>query len=391
MAASQQSAPQMSPADANRAIRNAVVSQAIDMWQNVYANTVTTGIPSALNIPLRAVGLVKRLLIEVTATVTAGAQALTLQNLGPSAFFNPVLFNDLSNQQRINTPSWHLNAVSSLKRKRVFGAAYTTDTPNGYGNNLSKTFVAPTTIALSTAGTLYMYFEAPLSYSDFDLRGAIYANVTNATMYLGLTVNPNALVASGVDGTQSVYQSAGAAPGVLTSYTINVYQNYLDQLPLWTQGANQGRPMLPMLDIGTAYLLQYSPLGGLAANVDNPQPYANFREFQSTVVYYDNNGTVNAGTDISYFAIQSANFTNILKYDPPTNTMLTRMLLGDDMPKGMYYFDHRHRPINTIQYGNMAMVVNPLSVGGAGSVLIFCYESLALINLITGAGALSGT
>lgn len=386
-----QAQPQLSPVDANRAIRGAVTSQAIDMWQNVYATTVTTGIPSALNIPLRAVGLVKRLLVETVATITAGAQALTLQNLGPSAFFNPVTFNDLSNQQRINTPSWHLTAVSSLKRKRVYGAAYTTDTPNGYGNVIAKTFVAPATIALSTAGTVYAYFEVPMSYSDFDLRGAVYANVTNATLYLGLTVNPNLLMASGTDGTQSLYQSAGAAAGTLTSYTVNIYQNYLDQLPLWSSGPQQGRPMLPMLDLGTAYLLNYSPLAGLVASLDNPQPYANFREFQSTVIYYDNNGTVNAGTDINYFAIQSANYTNILKVDPPTNTMLTRTLLGDDMPKGMYYFDHRHRPISTVQYGNMAMVVNPSTVSGAGSTFIFGYESLALQNLITGAGALSGT
>jgi len=382
---------QMSPADANKAIRNAVVSQAIDMWQNTYSTTITTGIPSALNIPLRAVGLNKRVLVELIATVTAGAQSLTLQNLGPSAFFNPVFFNDLSNQQRVNTPSWHLTAVSSLKRRRVYGAAYTTDTPNGYGNVLSKTFVAPAAITNGTSGTIYAFFECPMSYTDFDLRGAVYANVTNATLYLGLTVNPNLLVASGVDATQSMYQSAGAAPGVLTSYTVNVYQNYLDQLPLWSQGPSQGRPMLPMLDIGTAYLLNYAPLGGLVANLDNPQPYANFREFQSTCIYFDNNGTVNAGTDISYFAIQSANYTNILKVDPSTNAMLTRTLLGDDMPKGMYYFDHRHKPISTIQYGNMAMVVNPLTVSGAGSQLVFAYEALALINLITGAGALSGT
>jgi hypothetical protein len=381
----------MSPADANRAIREAVIRNAIDMWQNVYVNTITTGIPSAINIPLRPVGLVKRLLIELVATVTAGAQNLTLQNLGPSAFWNPIVFNDLNNQQRVNTPSWHMNAVSTMKRRRVYGAAYTTDTPNGYGNVLSKTFVAPSTINATTAGTIYGYYEVPVTYSDFDLRGAIYANVTNATLYLQLTVNPNLLVASGIDPTQSMYQSGGAAPGVLTTYTVNIYQNYLDQLPLWQSGQQAGRPMLPMLDLGTAYLLNYSPLGGLANVQDNPQPYANFREFQSSIIYYDNNGVVNAGTDINYFAIQSANFTNILKVDPSTNTMLTRILLGDDMPKGMYYFDHRHKPISTIQYGNMTLVVNPSAVGGAGSILIFAYEATALINLVTGAGALSGT
>lgn len=391
MAQSQQQ--QMDPRTINRVLRQTVLENSIDMWQNVFVTTSAQGVANNVtNIPLRAVGLNKRFLVELVATVTAGAQNLTLQNLGPSCFFSPIIFNDLSNQQRLNTPSWHTVAVSSLKRRRIWGAAYTTDTPNGYGNVLAKEFVAPTTINATTAGTIYAYFEIPLSYSDFDLRGAIYAGVTNATMYLQLTVNPNLLVATGIDATQSMYQSAGAAAGVLTSFTMNIYQNYLDQIPRYPQGSQQaGQPMLPLLDVGTAYQLTYSPLAGLVAAQDNPQPYANFREFQSTTVYYDNAGVVNAGTDLNYFAIQSANFTNILKVDPPTNAMLTRILLGADMPKGMYYFDHRHKPISTIQYGNMAMVINPITVTSAASNFIFGYETLALINLITGAGALSGT
>lgn len=383
--------PAMSPRDANRAIRSAVIDQAIDMWQNVYSNTFTTGVGTVTNIPLRAVGLNKRFLVETVATITAGAQNLTLQPLGPATFYSPVIFNDLSNQTRINTPSWHLTAVSSLKRRRVFGAAYTTDTPNGYGNVIAKEFVAPATINATLTGTVYSYFEVPLSYSDFDLRGAIWAGVTNATMYLQLTANANMLMATGTDATQSMYQSAGAAAGTLTTYTINVYQNYLDQLPRWTQGQMAGQVMLPMLDIGTAYLFNYAPLSGLVQGTDNAQPYANFREFMSTCILYDNNATLNAGTDISYFAIQSANYTNIGKWDVPTNTMLTRMLLGADMPKGMYYFDHRHKPISTIQYGNMTMVVNPSSVAAATASLVFAYESLALINLVTGAGSITGT
>jgi hypothetical protein len=408
---------------ANMAIRRAVISQAIDMYQTIYANTITSGAGSVINIPLRNVGLVKRLLVRVRATVVGSTSGglLTLTKYGIGNFFSNVILTDLSNQQRINTSGWHLAMVQTAKRRRAYGSAMALDysttftegtnvyNPFGFGNNFNGTNavgntqpgnwataspgVQSATPQITSGGTdggeVDLFLEIPVSYSDHDLRGAIYANVNNATFNLQLTVNPNLIVAGTSDPTLAMYQSAnGATAGSsLTTFDVEVIQNYLDQIPRNSQNVVQ----LPMLDLSTAYLLNNTAVSGVVANQDNPIPYANYREFMSTTVCYDNAGNQNLGTDIAYFALQSANFTNIWKVLPKTAALWARLILGDDPPPSMYYFDHRHRPINTRTYGNMELVINPSLVSGATASFLVGWESLAIINLVTGAGSLFGT
>lgn len=377
-------------AQANMHARMLCVQKAIDMTQSVFTNSYTSGPGTVLNIPLRNVGLVKRFWIEISAIIsgTTAGPTHTLTPFGPSNFFSQIVLTDLANQQRINTSGWHLSTVATAKRRRVFGAAYTSDTPFGFGNNFTKTIAAPASITTTATTTnVYTMFEVPVSYSDTDLRGAIYANVNNATFNLQLTVNNNLLIASGADPTLAMYQSSSATVATMPTFTITVYQNYLDQLPT----APSGRPILPELDISTAYLLNNTSFSGLVANQDNPMQYANFREFMSTTLIFDNNGTLNVGSDITYIALQSANYTNIWKFDPNLSSLLSRLIIQDDMPKGTYYFDHRTKPIATNQYGNMQLVVNPNTLSAASASFLVGYEALALINMVSQAGSLPGT
>ena len=379
---------QMTPQQANLLARQACIRMGIDMWQQIFTQTYATGAGTVINIPLRQVGLVKRLLVRVSAQVQANGQTLSLGPLGPTQIFSNVVLTDLSNQTRINTAGWHLFGVASAKRRQPYGAAFTTDTPSGYGNNFGSVFAAPASITTNPAvNNVFAEFEIPCSYTDQDLRGAIYMNVTNATAYLQLTVNPNFFVATGADATFGVYQSSSATLGLLPSFTVQVYQNYLDQLPQ----AQNGGPVLPLLDLSTAYLLNTTPISGLVANQDVPIPYANFRDFMSTFVIFDQGGTLNVGSDVNAWKIQSANYTNIINVDPFTADFMSRLIFKCDPPKGTYYFDHRGKPISTIQYGNMQLVLNASSIAGSTSALTMAYESLALINMITQAGSLYGT
>ena len=199
------------------------------------------------------------------------------------------------------------------------------------------------------------------------------------------TVNPTFGVASTANPTNAVYISSTTALPLVTSVVITVYQQYLDQLPMGKNGV-----ILPILDLSTAYLINNTTVTGLVATQDLPIPYANFRNFMSTCLIYDNAGVLNIGTDVNYFALQSANYTNIFKYDPQTSALFTREIMLDDFPKGTYYFDHRRRPISTVQYGNMSLVINPSAVTAGASVYLG-YEALALINMVTQAGSLYGT
>jgi len=383
---------QANPADVNMAARNAVLGSAIKMTQQIFTTTLTgTAAGQVINVQPRNVGLITGFIIKVTANVAqSAAETQTLTTLGLANIFSNVTFTDLSNQQRINTTGWHLHLLASARRQSVFGAAFTTDSPNAgtqttpanFGSNWRVIYAAAT---LTTVVPISMYYEIPLAYSDFDLRGAIYASVVSATMNLQLTVNPNFGVGTGADATNAVYISSTAALPLVTSVVITVYQQYLDQLPMGKNGV-----ILPILDLSTAYLLNNTTVTGLVANQDLPIPYANFRNFMSTIAIYDNAGVLNVGSDLAYFALQSANYTNIFKYDPQTAALFTREIMLDDMPKGVYYFDHRRRPISTVQYGNMSLVVNPSAVTAGASVLLG-YEALALINMVTQAGSLYGT
>ena len=340
---------------------------------------------SVLTFTLRNVGLVKRVIVRFKATVTAGATSTqTLTKLGLANLVSNVTFFDLGANTRINSTGWHLTAVASEKRRQVYGAAYTTDTPNGYGNNNNRVMFAPSTIAANGTSEIDFQLEVPFVKNDTDLRGAIYADVTQATMQLQVTLNPNMFVSSTTDPTLAVYQSGGTDLASLSNLSCQVYQVYLDQLP-----RINGVPVLPNQDVGTAYLLNTTASGLPVANQDNGASFVNSRQYESVAWIYDNNGTLNVnGSDLNYISLQSANFTNIINVDGRMISLMERNILGADFPAGMHMLDFRHRPIDTNQFGNMQLVLNPSSVGGSAAVFLYGWEAFGVIGLVNQGGSI---
>lgn len=405
----------MSPSQANQIIRNLILrggtlggqyfAPAIDVWQP--QNPVLPASPgpgSVLTFQLRNVGLVKRLVIRFTATVNAPAETynLALTPLGLMNFISNVTFFDLGNNQRINSTGWHLTIISCAKRKRIYGANYVTDTPFGFGGgvqaahtdngpgypNNTNVQYAPEAIDAGDSATVVFQLEVPFVANDVDLRGAIYADVTQATMQVQVTINPNFFVASGADPTLAVYQSSGATLGTLSNVSVQYWQNYLDQLPSVVQNGAKV-PLLPQLDIGTAYMLTNSSSGLPVVNQDNNASFVNSRTYQSVVFIYDNNGTLNNnGSDLTYIQLQSANFTNILYLDGGMIELIERNVFGADLPLGTYYLDFRHRPIDTNQYGNMQLVIKPSNVGGSGAAFLYGWEAYGIIGLVNQGGSI---
>lgn len=373
-------------------VGNAYQPPAIDMWQPLSPQLpASPGPGSVITFYIRNVGLVKRLVVYFKATVTAGAsstQYLTGQasheGFGLANFVSNVTFSDLGNNQRINTTGWHLTAVASAKRRKVFGSAVTTDTPLGYGNNNNRVMYAPSTITATNSSEIDFFLEIPFVKNDTDLRGALYADVTQATAQVQITLNPNMFVSSTADPSLAVYQSGGSDLASLSGLSMQVYQNYLDQLP-----RVGGVPILPQLDIGTAYLLNNTVSGLPVANQQNGAAFVNARTYESVTFFYDNNGTLNInGTDLTWVYLTSANFTNVLQLDPKMLGLMDRNVLQDDFPAGMYYLDFRHRPIDTNQYGNMQLVIQPSSVGGSGAYFGYGWEAYGIIGLVNQGGSL---
>lgn len=382
------------PVMLNLAQRNAVLGSAVEMTQQIFSTIMTAPLAGAnvLNIVPRNVGLIKKFIVEMSGTYTSvGVAASTA--FGLANLLSNVQFTDLNNNQRINTTGIHLSILKQVKARHTdpSSSPLTTKIDDSMmGGQFVASGTAPNfpiivyPLPSTAAAPFRAIFEIPLAYSDNDLRGGIFANVVNATMQLQLTINPTPSPAT-TDNTFSVW---GTATGPISNLTVTVYQVYLDQLPTGPNGV-----ILPMLDLSTVYELKSTSLTGISAAQDFPIPYTNFRDFLSTLVIFNSTNLtagLKNGSDVNYFALQSANFTNIFKIDPLLAAQLTREIIETDLPLGTYYFSHRKKPISTLQYGNMALVLNAVSAS-AGAYVSVGWEDFALVNSLTQAGSLSAS
>lgn len=380
-----QAAPQVNPLALNAQARAIVTGNAVRLNQQIFSQSINPAVTSQVNVQPRNVGLILGFLVEVSGTISNSAAAqLNRTDFGSANILKNITFTDLNNVTRINTTGAHLAVLNAARQGFVFGGAYAPNVPMNWGNNYSP-FSGPATIAVSSTGAVKHTYWVPIAYSSNDLRGSIYAAIVNATMNLQLTLNTAPCIGAvpANDPLAAIYSNnaAGAWQG---NIQVNVNQVYLDQLPM-----NNGSPILPLLDLNTIYDLKYTTQNGLAAGQDFPVSYANFRQFLSTMMIYDNGGTYNAGTDLNYLALTAANSTNIFKVTPSIAALQARQTFMADPPPGVYFFDHRERPIDTVTFGNMQLVANPITVN-AGAQLVVGYESFQQTSQLGAASSLSG-
>jgi P3 major capsid protein len=401
----------LTAAQLNSYARNAIKAKAVKMTQQIFSQTYgasanTTDVSAAqpvINVIPRNVGLIKGFYVNLIATINnQSSETMNLSDLGPANLLTQIQFNDLNNNTRIQTSGWHMAFLNAIKARRPYGTAWVHgtgfDSPINYGSNfageigLTVSGSPATAIDTTDSGILTMWFWVPLAYSDDDLRGAVYANVVNATMQLNLTLNRNIAANHGADSTLAGFvaatTSSDASSCVVSQLVCTVYQVYMDQLPVGQQGV-----LLPVLDLATIYEMKNTVFSSVTPNQDFPIQYSNFRDFLSTSLIYVNTGSTGArtgGTDLNYLALQSANFTNIWKKTPSLVALETRNHLQTDMPPGCYYFGSREKPISTVQYGNMELIINAITAG-AGAYALLGYEDFALVQTLSMAGSLAAS
>jgi hypothetical protein len=372
----------------NALANNLIRAQALDMTQQIYSNTFDPNATNTVNIVPRNVGLLRGFWIEVAAKMSVASGTAALTDMGPYNLLSQISFFDLNNNVRHQTTGWHLGMIDTVRKGYPYSQGFTVPGPINFNPKWAHTATGavanlPTSVPSDT-NVSCLYF-LPISYTRDDMRGSIFMGVTNATANLQLTLNINGFaVASGGDPTLAVY--VGGTTPVWSSATVTVYQDYYDQLPV---GSN-GTPVLPLIDISTIYELKTTALTGINVGQDFPIPYSNFRSFLSTMMYFDNGGSLNAGQDINYLALQAANFTNMVKTDPYLWQSWLRDEIMCDPPAGLYYLSHRRRPLNTNQYGNLQLILNASTVNSGAQVLMG-YEDFALVNTIQLAQSLPGS
>lgn len=380
-----------SPQQMNALARSLITGRAIKMTQNIYSNTVNPQTQQQVQIPFRNVGMVLGFWVDLQIAMAANGagNTYTLTPFGPANVLSQIVMTDLNNNVRIQTTGWHLHFVNTAKKGAPFCVARTnTLYPISYGVNWTTAFQAPASFT-NASGSINMRYWVPCAYSDFDLRGAMYMNVVNATAYLQLQINPSAsaFVVAGSDPTNAVYIGTAGTPvsGWGTTCVVNVYQVYYDQLPV----AQNGAPVLPLIDLSTIYELKNTAYTGMTSGQDFPIPYSNFRDFLSTFAVWDNGGTLDVGANTQAWKLQSANFTNIFNISANQAAIQARNEIQDDFPAGVYYFPSRNKPISTVQYGNMELVLTPTGGINAGATVLVGYEDFALVNTLVGAASLN--
>lgn len=379
--------------------RQAVLDNAVEMKQQIFSTTIAGTIGAGnntVNVVPRNVGLTKKFIVEIAGTYnnTDGAATATATAFGLANLLQQVQFTDLNNNIRINTNGIHLALLKQVKHRMTDPGSAPIGTAQSdamVGGEFVASGSAPNFPVVNyplpahgVSSAFRAVFEVPLAYSDEDLRGAIYLNVVNATAQLQLVLNANSSPA-GTDNTLAVW---GTAAGNISAVTITVYQVYLDQLP-----AGKGGVVLPVLDLSTVYEIKNTTLTGVVQAQDFSIPYANFRDFLSTLAVFNSTALtagLKNGSDVNYWALQSANFTNLFKIDPLLAAQFTREIIGSDLPLGTYYFSHRKKPISTLQYGNMQLNLNAASVS-AGAYVIVGWEDFAMVNALTQAGSLASS
>jgi len=374
--------PQVDLASANAQARNIVLANSVLMVQPIASITVNPANQNVVNIQPQNVGLTLGFYVIVSGGVTngAGTQA-NLTPLGAANVLQNITYTDLQNINRVQTTGAHIALLNTAKQGFGFGGNYAPNLPYGLGGANFGVFSAPATIAAAGTGTLRMNYFVPLAYSSNDLRGAVYTNVVNATQNLQLTINKTPFVGA-TDPTAAVY-SNNAAGAWTNNVTITVYQIYRDQIP-----TNGNQPILPVLDLNTVYDLKNTSLTGMVTNQDFPFAFPNMRQFNSVFAIYSNGVQLNAGTDINYWSLVSANATQLFKLDPLTATLFARQTLMGDPPLGTYYFDFRNKPIDTISFGNMTLNLNA-SLVNASAYMTVLTEAFQQVQAIPYASSLN--
>lgn len=397
--------PQMNVQQANNAAQRLLVQNAVEMTQNIYSGIVYPTSQPVLNVIPRNVGVIKKFVVKVTATLqNTGTDSANLTEYGLANILKNITFYDLQNNLRINTNGIHLTALASVKRRRPYGgcadfnqtAQVITQDGGSAHTSVSQLFnvppatryvyIAEPTIAAGENATVSASFEIPLAYSDDDLRGAVFANVVNTTMNLQLTFNADKAFSGTGTTTDDTYSIYSGSTGLFSDCFVEIYQVYLDQLPT----AQNGTYILPQISLATVYELKNSMFTGIAPNQDFPVPFTNFRDFFSTFTIFNFDGSADgrAFFSVNYWSLTTANFTNVWKYTQDYANLLAREVLSSDLPSGMTYFSFRRHPIWTTQYGNQQINLNANDEVTTGAYLHAMWEDMALQNTLVGGASL---
>lgn len=350
----------MAQAQQNSALRTLLLSSAPRMRKNVVTATASNATTTRLK--LFNVGVLTKLQLFVSASITIGTAVATASAKAPWNLISRVRLTDYDGTDRINLSGLQLFMLNCVRSRALFGYHNTSATPAVFTNP-----VVPTAVG---AQTLSFFIDIPLAYDVDnqivqlqDLRGAILAQTAVGEMYLSIDWITSLY---GNNDVESLY-SGGATTTVVGNpaqnfITVTMWQEYL--LPQ-AIGAN-GEIPLPPVDLMTVYELNGNLRSNdnLAVSTEKLLNYPNVRSVIGAYFNYVQAGTMTQGKISQVRLI--ANGNNVLKdYSEGAQLLSQRnyMTADCDTLPGCYFLSHRDKPIETALFGNVQAGLTPNTVG----------------------------
>ena len=387
---SESASNKMSATQQNSLVRDMIFASAKPISQKIATRSVAGPVTTDNNVltfnPLQ-VGFLRRFVVVVSGTLTnthATAGAVP-SPFGADNLLTNISFNDFTGNPRHNASGRFFSAVEAAKNRRIPGAALVSDgaSVSGYGSNVASN-VIPASLAAGASGTVRRVFEIPIMQTmGKTMTGGMWLGVNNQSTLLQLTLSPTAFVAAG-DPLRAIMTGAS---GTLTNVTIEVYQDYWNDVPY----DKTRMPILPLQDIANAYMISENNSGiSFATGQMGSWNYPTFSSVLSTVATFWNGSSFAPGTDIDEISLRVSNYSIIKQASPYRLSRDVRNLIGADLPLGMSGIFTRMHPLNVNQYPSLQLTLTPNTVADGAYALIGT-EFVRQVQLLASASGTGGS
>lgn len=311
-------------------------------------------------IKLRNVGVITKLRIRVTASVTIATAAAVASPYGPYGLIQRLDVLDYNTTQRTFASGPMLYFIDSIRHGRPW-------MPTGQGLVDTAQTEQPTATGASQAFEFTL--DCPLAVDpQNDLTGAILAQTVVGEQYLRILFN----AAAQTDPFTPYAAASGGSTVAFSNINVQVWQYYIQP-----QSAS-----IPRIDLNTVYELAgiYTTYAGITAGANVYLDYPNVRTVMGFYMAYINNATVTVnGTDISGLTLVANGNTNMREQDPLLVRADMRQHLGGDLGSGIYYISSRRNPIQTYIYSQVQEKVAIAAASGT-PYIAYAFESTYPLN-----------
>lgn len=340
----------------NAMMRQQLLATGQEMEKNLGTFT-EAAIGRTTRVKLFNVGVITKLVLDVTAAVTIGTAVATPSTKAPWNLISRIRVTDYDGTDRVNISGFQAFILNCRRKFQFY--SYNNSAATAVYTNPS----VPTAVA---TGNIQFQLEVPLAYDVDnrviqlrDLRGAIMAQTAVGEMYLNVDWTSTLYTNGDVD---AVYSGGATTTVVLAAAGIQmtVFQHYI--LPQVV--GNSGQIPLPQVDLMTVYELagNLRSSDNFAVGQEKLLSYPNLRSVIAAYFSYVQATTLTAGKIDTVRLI--ANGNNVMRERTERKQLYEqRVALDGDLIAGTYYLDHVAKPIETALFGNVQLGIKPNTVG----------------------------